>query len=82
MFDEPAIIANPDLGLTESVYPSTPVTDNRTEGRGYPYIEPRENTPHDDANRINQALRRIDSDISNLLLAELTGIPSYLLTDD
>lgn len=81
MFTEPAIIGNPELGLTESVYPDTAVTDNRTEGRGIPYIEPRENAPHDDANRINHAFKKIDEDISNILLADLIGIPAHLLTD-
>ncbi len=60
--------------------PGRVITDHRSDKRGIPYLEPRENTPLDDANRINHAFKKIDTDINNILLAELIGIPAYLLT--
>lgn len=78
MFTEPAIIANPDLGITESELPDQTIIHNVTPGRGYPYLEPRGNCPKDDANRINHALRKIDDDIQNICTAQLVGLDIFL----
>jgi hypothetical protein len=80
MTTNPAILDNPALGITESVVPGHPINDHRTEGRQYPYLEPRENIPVDDANRINHAIKKIDHDITQIILADLIGIPIYFLT--
>lgn len=77
--DTPAIVENPDLGITESVQEDYPVVDNRTDNRGYPYLEPRQNLPEDDANRINHSLQRVDADLDAVYMASLLDIPAYLL---
>lgn len=78
MTDHPAILDNAQLGLTESVFQGKSVTDHRTS-QGYPYMEPRENAPHDDANRYNHAVKKIDQDIATLFLADLLDMPAYLI---
>lgn len=75
----PAIDDNPELGLTESVTPGRTITDEQTPGRKYPYVAPGTNGMVDDAHRFNHAMKRVDEDVSALILSQFTGIPAMLL---
>jgi hypothetical protein len=79
----PTIDEQPALGLTVSTAaPNKSVVDVRSAGRKLPFITPEENLPIDDAHRLNQAIKKIDQDISDIELASFLGLPAHLLLEE